>query len=162
MRATAQAILEQSPDLLPGDATSTHRRRSLTPRSSFVGRDAEIAAVTDLLDQTRLVTLTGIGGCGKTRLAFEVARQVESRHADGVIVIELGAVDEPRLVAQAATSASGAQLHDPSFRSIASHLASRSALVLVDNCEHLIEACAELVDELLASGPSRPRPCDEP
>ena len=153
VRATERAILEQSPELLSDD---TPRRRRALPvgRSSFIGRDAEVAAVAQLLDRARLVTLTGSGGSGKTRLAFEVARVVESRHTDGVIVMELGDVDEPRLVPQAAATAAGALLHDPSLRSLASHLAPRSALVLVDNCEHLIDACAELVDELLSFGPA--------
>ena len=154
VRATERAILEQSPELLLSDTTPRRQRALPVGRSSFIGRDAEVAAVAQLLDRTRLVTLTGSGGCGKTRLAFEVARVVEARHPDGVIVIELGDVDEPRLVPQAVATAAGALLHDPSLRSLASHLASRSALVLVDNCEHLIDACAELVDELLACGPS--------
>ena len=154
VRDTERAILEQSPALLRGDTPPRRQRPLPVGRSSFIGRDAELATVTQLLDRSRLVTLTGSGGCGKTRLAFEVARAVEARHPDGVIVIELADVDEPRLVPQSAATAAGALLHDPSMRSLASHLASRSALVLVDNCEHLIDACAELVDELLAYGPS--------
>ena len=154
LRVTEQAILDQAPHLLP-DVVSAARRAPLpTPRSSFVGRHTEIAALTDLLERHPLVTLTGIGGCGKTRLALEVARRVQPRFTDGVILIELGAVNDANLVAATATAASGTQLHEPTFRSLAAHLASRSLLILVDNCEHLIETCAELVHELLSACPS--------
>src|SRR4051794_12696407 len=142
-------VTSMAPPTSQVSSAAASRRRPLpSPRSSFIGRHTEITAVSDLFEQQRLVTLTGIGGCGKTRLAFEIARSLERRFSDGVIVIELAAVDDPALVAQAAATACGVLLHDPSIRSIAAHLATRSTLVLIDNCEHLIDACAELADEL--------------
>jgi non-specific serine/threonine protein kinase len=123
--------------------------------TSFVGRKREIAEVTKLLSTSRLVTLTGVGGVGKTRLAKRVANELAD-FPDGVWLVELAKVAEPALLATVIAEALG--LRDQSARSqedvLLDHLADRRLLLVLDNCEHLLQACAELVGELLpaASG----------
>ncbi len=123
--------------------------------TSFIGREREIEEVKRLLARTRLLTLTGVGGAGKTRLALQVAAEVLEDYADGVWLIELGPLADPELVAQTVASALG--LREQPGRSIeetlTDHLRSRSCLLIVDNCEHVLDACARLSDELLRSCP---------
>ena len=125
-------------------------------RTSFVGREREVADVTAALTSARLVTLTGVGGVGKTRLALQVAAEVLPHRADGVWLCELAPVSEPESVLDAvanavrATSgatATGAGL--PVRDVLVRHLARRDALVVLDNCEQLLAAVAEVVDDLL-------------
>jgi len=119
--------------------------------TSFIGRERELAEVTALLQGTRLLTLTGPGGIGKTRLALEVAAASLTDFDDGAWCVELAATGDPRLVPQALASSLG--LKEEPGRSvadtIAAHLADRRVLLVLDNCEHLLEACAELVARLL-------------
>jgi predicted ATPase/DNA-binding CsgD family transcriptional regulator len=119
--------------------------------TSFVGREAEVGKVAGLLGERRLVTVTGPGGVGKTRLAGEVARRVAGRFADGVWLVELAAVQEPALVAAAVAVA--LQVHQPPGTSLvealAEVLARRQLLLVLDNCEHLLDAVAELCGTLL-------------
>ncbi len=121
----------------------------------FVGRRRERAAVDRLLDEVRLVTLTGPGGCGKTRLAGVVAADGEARFAQGVCWVDLAAVGEPNLVAAAVAEATGA--HERAGHGLADtlvgHLQQRQVLVVLDNCEHLVEACADLVARVLGACP---------
>ncbi|HEV2362818.1 MAG TPA: winged helix-turn-helix domain-containing protein [Caulobacteraceae bacterium] len=129
-------------------------------RSSFVGREAEIATLRRQLQQHRLVTITGIGGGGKTRLALKAAELELPRFKDGVYFVDLAQVTDPQSVAQAAAQACGILAGDTppdSPRSLARRLvaalASRQALLVMDNCEHLLDACAELVGALRAHCP---------
>ena len=119
--------------------------------TSFVGRAATVDEVAGLLAQDRLVTVTGPGGAGKTRLAGEVARQVAGRFADGVWLAELATVRDPGQVA--ATVAAVLGLRDlPSVAAadaLARALARRQLLLVLDNCEHVIGAAAELCGRLL-------------
>ncbi|MGD0608327.1 MAG: AAA family ATPase [Streptosporangiaceae bacterium] len=119
--------------------------------TSFVGRAAVVDEVAGQLGQYRLVTLTGPGGAGKTRLAGEVARQVAGRFADGVWLAELAAVRDPAQVAVAVAAALG--IRDvPSVApadAVAHALARRQLLLVLDNCEHVIGAAAELCGRLL-------------
>jgi non-specific serine/threonine protein kinase len=121
--------------------------------SSFIGRKDEIAEVRQLLANARLVTLTGAGGSGKTRLASQVARELLENYPDGVWLIELAALSDPALVTQAAASI--LQVREQSNRSLSETLAdfihSRKMLIVLDNCEHLIGACANLAESLLSS-----------
>jgi predicted ATPase/DNA-binding CsgD family transcriptional regulator len=121
--------------------------------TSFVGREAEVGKAADLLGGCRLVTVTGPGGVGKTRLAAEVARRVAGRFADGVWLVELAAVQESALVAAAVAVA--LQVHQPSGTSLvealAAVLARRQLLLVLDNCEHLLDAVAELCGTLLSA-----------
>src|SRR5215467_2822535 len=117
-----------------------------TALTSFVGRADEIDEVAGKLSEYRLVTVTGPGGMGKTRLVGEVARRVAGRFADGVWLAELGTVREPALVQAAVAVALGvSQTPGRGIReSLAGALAQRQLLLLLDNCEHVLAASAEL------------------
>src|SRR5262252_10364334 len=119
--------------------------------TSFVGRAAVVDEVAGLLGEGRLVTVTGPGGSGKTRLAGEVARQVAGRFADGVWLVELASVQDPALVAAAVSVALGVgQAPGESLAdSLAAALGRQQLLLVLDNCEHLIAAAAELCAALL-------------
>ncbi|MDQ1402976.1 MAG: hypothetical protein QOG03_1292, partial [Actinomycetota bacterium] len=124
------------------------------PRTSFVGRDTELLELAQLLEAHRLVSLVGPGGAGKTRLGTELALQVRDRYRDGVWLAELGAEPDPTRVA--ATVAVALGLPDDGADAtdrVVNHLSTRQALVVLDNCEHLVDACADLVDAILSAGP---------
>jgi predicted ATPase/DNA-binding CsgD family transcriptional regulator len=127
-------------------------RRGFRPAlTSFVGRAAAVADVADLLARHRVVTVTGPGGVGKTRLAAEVSRQVAGRFADGVVLAELAAVQEPGLVPAAVTAALGIPLAGRGGAdALAAVLARQQLLLVLDNCEQVIAAVAELCASLLA------------
>jgi predicted ATPase/DNA-binding CsgD family transcriptional regulator len=123
--------------------------------SSFVGREKEIVEVRRLLEDTRLLTLTGPGGCGKTRLALAAAEELVGKFEDGVWLVDLAPLADPSLVPQAVASTPGVR-EQPGrslTETLSEYLASKKVLLVLDNCEHLIEACAELADSLLRSCP---------
>jgi non-specific serine/threonine protein kinase len=125
------------------------------PVTSFVGREREIEEVERLLTTTRLLTLTGTGGCGKTRLGLEVAAQASDAFADGVWLVELAALSDPALVPQAVASAVGAREvpgRAPT-ESLTVYLGDRLLLLVLDNCEHLVAGAAQLADALLRTCP---------
>jgi non-specific serine/threonine protein kinase len=118
--------------------------------SSFVGRRAEIAQVRQLLKAARVVTLTGVGGIGKTRLALELAEHLLPTYSDGVWLVDLTHVRESSRVPAALSAVLG--LRDtgaPNIDQLIGFLRSKSMLVLLDNCEHMVQACAELTVSLL-------------
>ena len=123
--------------------------------AAFVGREHERAKVADLVTGGRVVTLTGPGGCGKTRLAAEVAGEVAPRFAEGAVWVDLQGVSEPRMVAAAIAAAVGvheradAGLDD----TLTEWLRARQLLVVVDNCEHLVATCAALVARVSSACP---------
>jgi len=123
--------------------------------TSFVGRQSEAARVTSLLRAARLLTLTGAGGVGKTRLALEAAAGSATVFPDGVWLVDLTPVHEPAAVAD--TAATALQVPDLSTRSatqeLERYLVDRRALIVLDNCEHLVDACAELAKALLSAAP---------
>ena len=131
--------------------------RNNLPRrlTSFIGREQEMAEVNGLLDATRLLTLTGAGGCGKSSLALQVASELLDEYSDGAWLVELAAITEPSLVAREVASALGVE-EEPGeelMTTLSGHLATRDILVVLDNCEHLIQACVELSDGLLTDSP---------
>ncbi len=119
--------------------------------TSFVGRDDEVAKVAALLGEYRLVTVTRPGGVGKTRLACEVGRRVGARFADGVWLVELAAVQDPALVPAAVAAVIGIPLSPDSApaQALAGVLSRRQLLLVLDNCEHILDATAELCGGLL-------------
>ena len=123
------------------------------PLTSFVGRVVEAGEVADLLSAHRMVTVAGVGGVGKTRFAGEVARTVGCRFADGAWLVELGAVQDGSLVPATVAATMGLP-QDPSqspIDSLCTALARRQLLLVLDNCEHLLGAAAELCRALLLS-----------
>jgi len=121
------------------------------PLTAFIGREHEIAEVRRLLGTARLLTLTGTPGVGKTRLALEVAAGLDEAFPDGVWLVELAPLADPDLVPQAVATVLGVR-EQPGRdveEALADALRSRRALLLIDNCEHLVDACAVLVDGLL-------------
>jgi predicted ATPase len=123
--------------------------------TSFVGRRRELAEVRSRLEQSRLVTLTGVGGVGKTRLAIEAATLARRGFRDGVWFADLAAVTDPEHVPQAVASALSVpdQSTRPAADQLAAHLAGRELLLVLDNCEHQLDACAPLAEHLLRSAP---------
>ena len=119
--------------------------------STFIGRDKEIATVKGLILENRLVTLTGAGGSGKTRLALECAHELFEKFKKRVWFVELASLTDPSLVSQKIVST--LEIREQSNRSlldsIVYYLSNRPSLLVLDNCEHLIEASAEIADALL-------------
>ena len=134
-------------------ATSTNNLPS--PRTSFVGREREVVEVKRELAMTRLLTLTGTGGAGKTRLALEVARDLAGTCPEGAWFVDLAPLSEPEVVPQAVAAALEVREEPgrPLTDTLADVLSGKNLLVLLDNCEHLIEAAADLVDVLLGRCP---------
>jgi predicted ATPase len=120
--------------------------------TSFIGRDGPLREVAGLLEQHRLVTVTGPGGAGKTRLAGQVARRVAGEFADGAWLVELAPVRDSALVAAAVAAALGVreQPGATATEAVARVLARQQLLLVLDNCEHVIGAAAELCAGLLA------------
>src|SRR3954452_16774491 len=151
----AAELAEELAALAPAD----DRRPSTLPvdASSFVGRTRELSELKALLRGTRLLTLAGTGGAGKTRLALELARAAEASHADGAALVELGALTDARLVPDAVAAAldvralSGQNL----VHAIVEHVTPRALLLVIDNCEHLLAATAAIADALLRSAPQQ-------
>ncbi len=123
--------------------------------TSFVGRAGELAEVKSLLADGRLVTLTGSGGCGKTRLAVQAAAAMADGWPDGVWWVDLGPVSDPDLVAELVASAIRVIVEPVGgpLRALELQLRDRRLLICLDNCEHLLDACAGLADTLLRACP---------
>jgi predicted ATPase/DNA-binding CsgD family transcriptional regulator len=123
--------------------------------TSFVGRRGELAEVKRLLAGSRLVTLTGIGGVGKTRLALRAAAELRRAFRDGVWLVQLDQLRDQELVSQAVAGALGLQDRAgyASAATLADYLAGRQLLLVLDNCEHLVDATAKLADLLLRAAP---------
>jgi predicted ATPase/DNA-binding SARP family transcriptional activator/DNA-binding CsgD family transcriptional regulator/Tfp pilus assembly protein PilF len=120
-------------------------------RTSFVGREREMLEVKRALAMTRLLTLTGVGGSGKTRLALEVARDLVGAYPDGVWLVELAGISEKELVPQSVAEALGVQEQPgrPLTDTLVESFGNKNMLLVLDNCEHLIYAAARLADALL-------------
>ncbi|RNM16782.1 ATP-binding protein [Nocardioides pocheonensis] len=130
------------PDNLPADLTS------------FVGRRSEAHAVRQLLSADRLVTLTGVGGVGKTRLALRVAHDLRRAFPDGVCLVELASLKDPDLLPHTLLAALGIREHSaPATLVLSDYLRARHILLVLDNCEHILVATADLADRLLRVAP---------
>ncbi|MFB7274892.1 AAA family ATPase [Streptomyces sp. NPDC056244] len=121
----------------------------------FVGREEELSGLAQHLDRSRLVTVVGVGGVGKTRLALRAAEGLKKRYCDGVRLAELGALRDPELLEHSLAEALGLtdQSGRPPRRVLIEHLAGRRVLLVLDGVEQLVDACAELVRELLRRAP---------
>jgi predicted ATPase len=137
------------------EPTNAERHNLPVPRTSFVGRHKEMVEVKRALAMTRLLTLTGAGGSGKTRLALEVSRDLVRAYPDGVWLVELAPLSEGGLVPKAVAEAIG--IAEQPGRSITDvpveSIRDQQQLLILDNCEHLVEATARLVDALLDACP---------
>lgn len=122
--------------------------------TAFVGRARELAEARDLLRRMRMLTLVGTGGLGKTRLSLQLGAELAGEYADGVWFVELAPLQDPRRVAQAVATVLGVTEEPgrPVTEALLKFVADRELLVVLDNCEHLLRACAELSRLLLQSG----------
>lgn len=123
--------------------------------TSFLGRDRDIASAGGILSSARLITLTGPGGIGKTRLALQLAVAMHDDYPDGTWLVELAAFDDPNAIGHAVADVFGItqQAGKTIEQSVANALAGRSLLLILDNCEHVIDAIAGLVREILSACP---------
>jgi predicted ATPase len=168
LRQLHAAMLRQDPALEPTAdpsagwrpepaAAPTPRRLGNVPAglTSFVGRQRDLAEVSRRIRAGRLVTLTGVGGAGKSRLAVEAVIAVRADFPDGTWLVDLAALTQPGLVASAVGATLGVREHArrPLIDVIADHLATATALVILDNCEHLVTEVAEIVNRLLRACP---------
>ena len=144
----------------PGVRAGTGDDRALSNNlpgklATFIGRDRELSEVRALVESSRLVTLTGAGGCGKTRLSLQLAAELVDRSGDGVWLVELAAVSDGDAVASAITGALGiaCQPGRPALSVLLDALAAQEMLIVLDNCEHLIGACAKTAEAVLRGCP---------
>ncbi len=143
-------------DVLLALDLQTHPRHNLPAQlTSFVGRQREKAEVAQLLASARLVTLTGAGGSGKSRLSLEIAHQALSEFPDGVWLVELAALTDAALLPQAIASVLdlGEVPGSSITETLSAYLRSKQILLLLDNCEHLVDGCARLAHALLVACP---------
>jgi predicted ATPase/DNA-binding CsgD family transcriptional regulator len=124
--------------------------------TSFIGREKDVERIQHRLTEHRLVTLIGVGGIGKTRLSQQVANQLIYKYADGVWLVEFAALNDPILVPQSVATVLGIQQrgdHSALVETLIHFLQVKTILLILDNCEHLLDACAELADKLLKNCP---------
>jgi predicted ATPase/DNA-binding CsgD family transcriptional regulator len=123
--------------------------------TSFIGREKEIADLKYLLFDAHMITLTGPGGSGKTRLSIQIANEVRDLYKDGVWLVDLAPISDPELIPQVILLSLG--LHptseQPSLEILSNFVRSKKILIILDNCEHLLESCAQLCQELLCQAP---------
>jgi predicted ATPase/DNA-binding CsgD family transcriptional regulator len=123
--------------------------------TSFVGRESDLANVEHMLSEARCITITGPGGCGKTRLAIQIAGMVKGEFPDGAWWVDLASLNDPTLLAQLITQTIG--LHpvagQPMLETLSNFVRPKQMLLVLDNCEHLIEACAQISWQLLSEAP---------
>jgi predicted ATPase/DNA-binding SARP family transcriptional activator len=159
LAALHKAILDEDPALAPSPAPAAVRTNLPAAFTTLIGRAAAMEDIVDRLGAERLVTLTGAGGVGKTSLAIAVARRLGETYDDGAWLVELAALDGasagPTDVAAAVASAlrDGGNAHARALDRLVAALSTRQALVVMDNCEHVVEAAAEVSARLLRDAP---------
>jgi predicted ATPase/class 3 adenylate cyclase len=139
-------------DFPPLKTLDVYHHNLPTQMTNFIGRGKEMGEIKQAVSNHRLVTLTGSGGTGKTRLALQVAADLLDQFSDGVWFVELASLTDPGLIPQSILSACGVpeQQGRTSMQTLLDYLRDRRLLLILDNCEHLTEACAHLVDNLLS------------
>ena len=149
-QVSAPGLRKDFPALRALDASPGNLRAATT---SFIGRESEVAELQAAVKAHRLVTLTGVGGVGKTRLATEVAARLADEFPDGVWFFELAAVTDPAAIPDAVAALLGItqQPGKTVTESVASALEGRSRLLVFDNCEHVVDSVADLVEAILAA-----------
>lgn len=140
-------------EFAPLRSLDAFRHNLPTQRTSFIGREDELIQIRKLLGSHRLVTLTGVGGCGKTRLALQLAADEVDGYTDGVYFVDLAPVSDPDVLPSAVASAVGLGTRSvatgtarPVREDLLDFFSDSTSLIVLDNCEHLVEACAELCD----------------
>jgi predicted ATPase/DNA-binding winged helix-turn-helix (wHTH) protein len=148
LRAEATGAAEAKPSVPPTNLPQA--------RTRFIGRTAALADCARLLASSRLITLSGIGGCGKTRLAQELARQQLDQFADGVWFVDLAPLQDGERVAAVVAATLGVPAPDgtPLATRLAEHVAMRRLLIVLDNCEHVSDAVVAVVEAMLAASPA--------
>ncbi len=143
------------PPAPPSDQQATRHHNLPAPLTRFIGRREERDQLGKLLHTSRLITLTGVGGTGKSRLALELAREVVDTYPDGAWLVELAALSDPALVPASVASAAGVREHPEhsTLEAVIETLQNRELMLVLDNCEHLIEACATFVQSVLEACP---------
>jgi len=123
--------------------------------TSFIGRESELAEIQERLRKTRLLTLTGAGGCGKSRLSLQAAADLLDTFPEGAFLVELAPLADPNLVASTVASVLGVkeEVGKPIVTTLTESLKTKSLLLLLDNCEHVLDASAKLTDALIRSCP---------
>jgi predicted ATPase/DNA-binding SARP family transcriptional activator len=146
----------QPADSAPSKPFDAHRHNLPASLTSFVGRGREIGEIKQLIASTRLLTLTGIGGTGKTRLALKVSADMISEFSGGVWLVELATLRDPALVEHVIASVLGVCDRPDQLMSdlLIEHVRERNLLIILDNCEHLVDACARLAYLLLSAAPN--------
>ncbi len=146
------ALRAQFPPLRSLEATPNNLTQQL---NSFVGRERELAEVRALLSKTRLLTLLGMGGIGKSRLSVQLGAELLDEYPDGVWLVELAPLADPLLVPQALASALGVKEERGASvtEALLAYVRDKTLLVILDNCEHVVHACADLAKRLLQAAP---------
>ena len=150
-----QLNIQGLPSEFPPLNTLTHRHNMPIQVTSFIGREKELFKIVELIAKNRLVTLTGAGGIGKTRLSIEAARRVLSEFQDGTFFVALAPLSDPNLIARTVVQALGfvEDGNRPAEQQLAEGIGDKRMLIVLDDCEHLIEGVAALASNLLSTCP---------